>query len=82
MITADMLRARKNLNLDMNSFEVPAELLVGLDEEEWEGGEDEEEVSAKKGKAKAKPKKAAKPEARPKAKKRRRTFGNEEEGYF
>ena len=82
VITADMLRARKNLNLDMNSFEVPAELLVGLDEEEWEGGEDEEEVSAKKGKAKAKPKKAAKPEARPKAKKRRRTFGNEEEGYF
>jgi len=84
VITADMLRARKNLNVDMDSFEIPAELLAGLDEEEWEDEEEEEEIPAKKGKTKvkAKPKKAVKPEARPKAKKRRRTFGDEDERYF
>ncbi len=35
VITADMLRARRNVNVDMDDFEIPAELLAGLDEEDW-----------------------------------------------
>ena len=83
VITADMLRARKNVNVDIDDLEIPAELLAGLDEEDWED-EDEEEVPAKKGKGKvkAKPKKPARPEAKAKPKKRRRTFGDDEESFF
>jgi N utilization substance protein A len=84
VITADMLRARKNVNVDMDSLEIPAELLAGLEEDDWEDEEEEEDVRAKKGKTKvkAKPKKPARLEAKPKAKKRRRTFGDDEEGFF
>jgi len=83
VITADMLRARRNVNVDMDDFEIPAELLAGLDEEDWED-EDEEDVPAKKGKSKvkAKPKKPARPEAKAKPKKRRRTFGDDDESFF
>ncbi len=79
-----MLRARKNVNVDMDSLEIPAELLAGLEEDDWEDEEEEEDVRAKKGKTKvkAKPKKPARLEAKPKAKKRRRTFGDDEEGFF
>ena len=75
VITADMLRARKNKGVDLSpDFVIPAELLVGLDEEEIdeEWDEDEERKSRAKGAkapAKAKAKKpAAKPEAKAKAK--------------
>ncbi len=78
-----MLRARRNVNVDMDDFEIPAELLAYLDEEDWED-EDEEDVPAKKGKSKvkAKPKKPARPEAKAKPKKRRRTFGDDDESFF
>ncbi len=66
VITADMLRARRNVNVDMDDFEIPAELLAGLDEKIGED-EDEEDVPAKKGKSKvkAKPKSRLGPKRRP-----------------
>ena len=53
VITADMLRTRRGKGVDFTAedFEIPAELLVGLDEEEeWD-----EEGDAKKARGKAKP---------------------------
>ena len=36
VITADMLRARKSKTINFDEIEIPAELLVGLDDEEDE----------------------------------------------
>jgi N utilization substance protein A len=75
VITADMLRARKNKGVDLSGdFVIPAELLVGLDDEEIEEEWDEEEDKKGRGKApakaaKGKAKKPAKPEAKSKGKK-------------
>jgi N utilization substance protein A len=79
VITADMLRARKNKGIDLSQdFVVPAELLVGLDEEEleeeWDEDDDRNKGRGKGGKAPAKPakgkaKKPAKPAAQAKGKK-------------
>jgi N utilization substance protein A len=94
VITADMLRARAGKLKSLDDIEIPAELLVGLDEddaeveveEEWE-----EEVEFGKGKAgakgkgkpitgggKGKAKKTAKPEAKSKGKKWRPQRGGDE----
>lgn len=62
VITADMLRARKGMELA--DIEIPAELLAGLEEEvvpEEEWDEDEDRKAKDKAKAKAKAKKPAKP---------------------
>jgi N utilization substance protein A len=81
VITADMLRARKARGIDLSQdFEIPAELLIGLDEDEeiedvWEEEEDDRKkartpVAKSKAKAKTKPvKKSAKPDAKAKGKK-------------
>ncbi len=65
VITADMLSARraekKEIDFDSPDFQIPAELLVGLDDEEFEN------LEKKKGKAK----KAAKGKAKGKKKKSR-----------
>ncbi len=59
VITADMLRARKGKGIDMSGdFEIPAELLVGLEEEEvdvWDLDEDDRKKDRLKGKPVAKP---------------------------
>jgi N utilization substance protein A len=59
VITADMLRARKGKGIDMSGdFEIPAELLVGLDEEDvdvWDEEEDDRKKDRVKGKPVAKP---------------------------
>ncbi len=81
VITADMLRARKNKGIDLSQdFEIPAELLVGLTEdeldEEWDEEDSDKKGRGKGSKAPAKPaakgkaaKKPAKPEAKGKGKK-------------
>jgi N utilization substance protein A len=91
VITADMLRARRGQSIDLPAdFEVPAELLVGLDEdiedEEWE---EEEEApkkgrpAAKAGKAKKPAAKAKKPAAKAEAKgKGKKWRGGGDEGFF
>ena len=91
VITADMLRARKNKGIDLSQdFVIPAELLVGLTEEELEEEWDEDEDGKKrKGpKAPAKPaakgkaaKKPAKPEAKAKGKKWRPQLTDDDEGF-
>jgi hypothetical protein len=75
VITADMLRARKGKGIDLSQdFVIPAELLVGLEEEEVEEEWEEEETDKRgrgKGKPPAKPAgkgKAKKPQTRPEAK--------------
>jgi transcription termination/antitermination protein NusA len=69
VITADMLRARKGKGIDLSGdFEIPAELLVGLDDVEVDDEWDEEE-EGKKGRGVAKSKAPAKPVAKSKAKK-------------
>jgi hypothetical protein len=79
VITADMLRARKKgIDFTSGDFEVPAELLVGLDDEDID--EDDIELAKGKGKAKAKgkaAKKGAKPDAKGKGKKWRPPLGDE-----
>ncbi len=85
VITADMLRARKNKGVDLSQdFVVPAELLVGLDDEELD--EEWEEESDRKGRgksakapAKGKAKKPAKPEAKSKGKKWRPQLADDDE---
>jgi hypothetical protein len=88
VITADMLRARKNKSLDTQDFVVPAELLVGLDEEEleedWEEEEDKRGRGSRGGKAPAKAtgkksKKPAKPESKSKGKKWRPQRGGDDD---
>ncbi|MCC6169445.1 MAG: transcription termination/antitermination protein NusA [Caldilineaceae bacterium] len=90
VITADMLRARKAQGRErsLDEIEIPAELLVGLDEEEevveeWE----EEEESRKKSRGPAKPKgkgkpvkKSTKPEPKAKGKKWRPAKDNDRFG--
>lgn len=85
VITADMLRARmaqrkKESFVDEN-FEVPAELLVGIDDEEEDW--DSEGVAVKKTKTK-KSAPAKLPEKRAKKKKRRPNPGEDDDfgGYF
>ncbi len=94
VITADMLRARraKGIERSLDEIEIPAELLVGLDDEEEAVEEwDEEEEDRKKGRAaaakakakgKAKPvKKApAKPDTKSKGKKWRPPANDDEFG--
>jgi len=88
VITADMLRARKNKGVDLSpDFVVPAELLIGLDEEEVEEEWDEED-DRNKGRGKSGPKapvkpvkgkaKKAKPESKAKGKKWRPNLGDED----
>ena len=75
VITADMLRSRKGKGVDLSDdFVIPAELLVGLDDEEevddeWDEDDEKPKGRGKGAKAPAKAKKpAAKPEAKTKAK--------------
>jgi hypothetical protein len=93
VITADMLRKRmaqrkENANKVAADIEVPAELLIGLQEEviveDWE-----EEIEDKdKGKGKGKTKKpsmaSVKPGAKPAKKKKRRTVQDDDDysGYY
>lgn len=88
VITADMLRARRNKGVDISDdFVIPAELLVGLDEEdldeEWD--EDDERGKGRKGgkapakAAKGKAKKAVKPEPKAKGKKWRPQIDDDDE---
>jgi hypothetical protein len=90
VITADMLRARKNKGLTLaQDFEIPAELLVGLDEEvvedEWDEDDGDLKARGKGGKApakaaaKGKAKKPAKPEAKAKGKKWRPQLTDDDE---
>jgi hypothetical protein len=73
VITADMLRARKNKGIDLSQdFVVPAELLVGMDEEEFEE-EWEEQESDKRGRGGRGSKAPAKPTPKGKAKKPSKT---------
>lgn len=84
VITADMLRARKNKAIDFSSddFEIPAELLVGLDEEDLEEWDEEEDDKGRKAKGKAKPAAKAKPKPKAKAKKRRPARDQDDDRYF
>jgi N utilization substance protein A len=90
VITADMLRARKNKGLDMSQdFVIPAELLVGLDEaeleEEWDEDDDRKargkgtKAPAKPAKGKAKKAAATKPDAKAKGKKWRPQLTDDDE---
>lgn len=89
VITADMLRARRNKSVDLSQdFVIPAELLVGLDEEdieeEWDEDDDRNKGRTKGAKAPAKPakgkaKKAAKPDAKSKGKKWRPQLTDDDE---
>ena len=80
VITADMLRAamsqRKKIDIEDEDFEVPAELLVGL-EEETEKDIEEEESLEDSGKGKKKKKKSNKK----KAKRKRRPSYQDEDDY-
>jgi N utilization substance protein A len=88
VITADMLRARKGKGIDLSQdFVIPAELLVGLEEEEVEDEWEEEEMDKRgrgKGKApakaqgKGKAKKQARPEPKSKGKKWRPDRGGDD----
>jgi len=77
VITADMLRARKKgIDFTSEDFEIPAELLVGLDDEDID---EDDDLGKGKGKAKAKgkAKKSTKPDARGKGKKWRPSLGDD-----
>ncbi len=83
VITADMLRARRGKKVDIKDmdFEIPAELLVGLlDEDDIEEVElddiFEEELDRSKGKSKRG--KAAKPAKKSTKKKRRPAYGDDD----
>jgi N utilization substance protein A len=88
VITADMLRARKGKGIDMSGdFEIPAELLVGLDEEEvdvWAEDEDDRKKDRVKGKAPVKPAKGKAKKAEPKAASKGKKWRppREDEGFF
>jgi len=74
VITADMLRARKSESINLDDIEIPAELLVGLEEE------DPKEVDELEQEAETKSKKTKKKGG--KSKRRRPDFDEEEnEGY-
>ncbi len=80
VITADMLRAamsqRKKIDIEDEDFEVPAELLVGLEEEVEEDAEKEEADLEALGKTKKKKKSSKK-----KAKRKRRPSYQDEDDY-
>lgn len=92
VITADMLRARmaqrrRETSFNEADFEIPEELLAGIDvgvpEEVWDETEEAKGTKSKKVKAKkAQPEKAT--DKRVKKKKRRTNFGDEEDfdSYF
>ncbi len=92
VITADMLRKRmaqrkENANKVAADIEVPAELLIGLEEEvvvveDWE--EEIEDKGKGKGKAKKQPIASVKPGAKPAKKKKRRTVQDDDDysGYY
>jgi len=92
VITADMLRARmaqrKKINVDSGDFEIPAELLVGLDEEEilFEEEDEDEFGASPKGKKAVKGKKPVKPDAKKSRSKRKRQGSFEDDdgydGYY
>lgn len=93
VITADMLRARmaqrrREINFNEADFEIPEELLAGIEEDApediWSETEDRKAKGNKGKKAKAKKAQPEKPDKRAKKKKRRSNFGDEDdfEGYF
>lgn len=89
VITADMLRARmaqrkREINFNEADFEIPEELLAGIDEEDpveiWDEADEQKAKGSKGKKAKAKkvqPEKAT--DKRVKKKKRRTNFGDEDD---
>ncbi|MEX1018673.1 MAG: transcription termination factor NusA [Litorilinea sp.] len=87
VITADMLRARKNkMDISRADFEVPEELLVGLDDDDLPIDEDEDEDEDEGGKAAGKGKKvtakAKKAKVDPKKGKPKRRRTGSEDSYF
>ncbi|MEZ4660068.1 MAG: transcription termination factor NusA [Caldilineaceae bacterium] len=88
VITADMLRARmgqrKKINVDSGDFEIPAELLVGLEEDELVFDEEDEGDFAAKGKGKSKKtktKKAAKADKKGRTRRKRQGSFEDDDGY-
>lgn len=79
VITADMLRARKSKALDLDDIEIPAELLVGLEDEDEDDDslDDFEEEYNKKGKKAKKGK--AKSKRKPRS--RRPVFDDDDDEY-
>jgi hypothetical protein len=87
VITADMLRARKRKKFDLfnDDFEIPAELLVGIEEDdEPDNIETQEAEQGQMGKDKPKIKKVARVDAKSKGKKRSHSYEDDEEfeGYY
>jgi len=93
VITADMLRKRmaqrkENANKVAADIEVPAELLIGLEEEviaeDWEEEIEDKEKGKGKGKAKKPSMSSVKPGAKPAKKKKRRTVQDDDDysGYY
>jgi len=94
VITADMLRKRmaqrkENASKIAADIEVPAELLIGLEEEEviiedWEEEIEDKDKGKGKGKAKKQPMASVKPGAKPAKKKKRRTVQDDDDysGYY
>ncbi len=83
VITADMLRARRDKKIDLSDmdFEIPAELLVGLmddDEEDEVELDDIFEEESDRGKGKGKRGKPAKPAKKVSKKKRRPAYGDDD----
>ena len=86
VITADMLRSRmgqrKKIDVDSNDFEIPAELLVGLDEDELVfDEEDEEDFTAKSKTKKTKSKKASKTDKKSRTRRKRQGTFEDDDGY-
>ncbi|MCB9155559.1 MAG: transcription termination/antitermination protein NusA [Caldilineaceae bacterium] len=86
VITADMLRSRmgqrKKIDVDSNDFEIPAELLVGLDEDELIfDEEDEEDFAAKSKTKKTKSKKATKTDKKSRTRRKRQGTFEDDDGY-
>jgi len=93
VITADMLRKRmaqrkENANKVAADIEVPAELLIGLEEEviveDWEEEIEDKDKVKGKGKAKKPSMASVKPGAKPAKKKKRRTVQDDDDysGYY
>ena len=93
VITADMLRKRmaqrkENANKVAADIEVPAELLIGLEEEviveDWEEEIEDKDKGKGKGKAKKPSMASVKPGAKPAKKKKRRTVQDDDDysGYY
>ncbi|GIV76016.1 transcription termination factor NusA [Litorilinea aerophila] len=80
VITADMLRARKNVDFNFEEIEIPPELLAGIDEDDDLWDDEELPKGKKKSKPRAKAKKGGKPDAgKPKGKKRPRPLVEDDE---